>query len=413
MNQLVKIKYVRPALAQYQLDAMFNTCRFSCIEATSKAGKTVSAMAWLVEEALKLNNGYFWWFAPSYRQAKIPYERLKATLPSEIATPKDTELTITLSNGSVLRFMGADNSDLIYGFEANAAVVDEASRIREESWFAIKSLLVPTNGPARLIGNVAGTHNWFYQLCRKVESGLLPGYYYAKITCYDAIKAGIISAETIEDAKNTLPENVFRELYLAEASEDGSNPFGINAIRDASTYISEGIRYPRELSKLPPVCFGIDLGRSVDYTSITGLDQHGAMCYHDRFKLDWEITIKKILDCVGNIPTLVDSTGVGDSIAERLHRTRSNIEGFHFSSSSKQSIMENLALGLQNGQARIPYDGPTRPELEAYEFEYTRTGIRYVSRIHDDTVCSLALAWRSYSKPKNMYLLDLMMEDGI
>mgnify|MGYP003337455273 CR=1 FL=1 len=38
-------------------------------------------------------------------------------------------------------------------------------------------------------------------------------------------------------------------------------------------------------------------------------------------------------------------------------------------------------------------------ELEAFEYEYTRTGARYCAPegVHDDTVCSLALAVQKFS----------------
>ena len=37
-------------------------------------------------------------------------------------------------------------------------------------------------------------------------------------------------------------------------------------------------------------------------------------------------------------------------------------------------------------------------ELESFEYEYTRTGVRYSAPqgCHDDTVCALALAWKKH-----------------
>lgn len=55
---------------------------------------------------------------------------------------------------------------------------------------------------------------------------------YTKITALDAVNAGVLDEEEIEDARRTLPEAVYRELYLAEPSDDGGNPFGIVAIGD-------------------------------------------------------------------------------------------------------------------------------------------------------------------------------------
>jgi hypothetical protein len=56
--------------------------------------------------------------------------------------------------------------------------------------------------------------------------------------------------------------------------------------------------------------------------------------------------------------------------------------------------MEGLALAIQQRKVLFP-EGPIKDELENFEFEYTRTGVRYTAPegLHDDCVCALALAW--------------------
>ena len=96
----------------------------------------------------------------------------------------------------------------------------------------------------------------------------------------------------------------------------------------------------------------------------------------------------------GRTPTLVDSTGVGDPILERLQKAPgSRFEGYQFTGPSKQKLMEGLAVAIQRSEIVIP-DGPIRAELEEFEFEATRTGVRYSAPpgFHDDCVCALALA---------------------
>jgi hypothetical protein len=94
------------------------------------------------------------------------------------------------------------------------------------------------------------------------------------------------------------------------------------------------------------------------------------------------------------VPALVDSTGVGDPIVEALQRRERGVyEGFKFSATSKQQIMEGLAMALQRRALAI-YDPVLLSELESFEYEYTRTGCRYEAPagFHDDGVCALALA---------------------
>lgn len=378
------IAYTRPPMTGYQKEIMDCPERFACVEASTKSGKTACMIVWLLEQALncKANQSVFW-VAPIYLQSKIAFDRMRAQITERnFFKVNETRLTLTLPTGAIIEFKSGDNPDSLYGNDCYAAVLDEASRMREESWIAIRSTLTATQGKCKLIGNVKGKKNFFYRMAQKAKAGE-PNYFYKKITAYDAVHENILTSDEIEQAKRDLPEAVFKELYLAEASEDGSNPFGIQHIRQCT--------FP--LSTMPAMCYGIDLAKSVDYTVVIGLDIHGSVCYLDRFQTDWRTTIQTIL-ALPNKPTKIDSTGVGDPIVEEVQRSRANVIGFKFSATSKQQIMEGLALAIQGHKISFP-EGIIKDELENFEYEYTRTGVRYTapSGLHDDTVCSLALAW--------------------
>jgi hypothetical protein len=395
--------YNRPWLAPYQLAALFGPTRYAIIEASTKVGKTAGAMVWLAEQAMQGHAPYnYWWVAPIRDQAKVVFRRLKHSLPKAIYQANETELTITLLNGAVLWFKGADHPDALYGDDVHAAVIDEATRVKEEAWHAVRSTLTATEGPIRIIGNVKGRRNWAYHLARRAEAGA-PNMAYTKLICHDAVEAGFLSAAEVEDARQQLPDAIFRELYLAEPSDDAGNPFGLKAIRDAIA----------PLSHKPPVAWGWDLAKSVDWTVGIGLDASGCVCRVDRFQRSWEDAIAAIVEATGSAPALVDSTGVGDAILEALQmrgRDRGSIfEGFKFTTTSKQQLMEGLAIAIQQQQIHFP-SGVIVNELEAFEYEYTRTGVRYAtpSGFHDDAVCALALARAAMSR----FATRPSLEDG-
>jgi hypothetical protein len=388
-KQTKQIHYQRPQLANYQLDAIFNDSRYGIIEASTKSGKTAACLVWIIEQALQGKSGQdFWWIAPVYGQAKIAFRRLKAGLPREAFQANESELTLTLINGSRIACKTAEKPDNLFGEDVFAAVFDEASRAREEAWHALRSTLTATRGKVRIIGNVKGRKNWAFKLARKAESGE-PGMSYAKITAYDAIDAGILDEDEIEDARRTLPLAIFEELYLAEPSNDEGNPFGLIAIRDCIA----------PMSNQRPVCFGLDLAKSVDWTCLIGIDAKRKVCVFERFQKSWLDTTETIRRIVGNVPCLTDSTGVGDSILESLQKDRRNFEGFKFTSPSKQQLMESLALAIQKQEIGFP-EGVIVNELESFEYLYTRTGVKYSapSGMHDDAVCALALA--NFHKPR-------------
>ena len=395
---MANIEYTRPFIYEYQKAILNSEARFTVTEASTKTGKTASHIIWLLEQALKCKeNQSVWWVAPVRGQAEIAFNRMKAQINDKaFFKANETKLTLTLPTGSKIQFKSAEKPDNLYGDDVYAAVFDEFTRAREEAWFALRSTLTATKGKCKFIGNVKGKKNWGYRMAQKAKQGE-QNFEYFKITAYDAAKEGLLEVEEIEQAKRDLPDSVFKELYLAEASEDGSNPFGIQFIRQCI--------YPP--SNLPAVCYGIDLANSIDYAVIIGVDQHRQVCHFDRFnKGGWRNVIQKIAT-LPKVPKKIDSTGVGDPIVEEIRLTDPAATGFKFNPTTKQQLMEGLAIAFQKREIAIPGDingvsetlqvgDPMniQSECESFTYEHTRTGVRYTAPegLHDDCVCALALA---------------------
>jgi phage FluMu gp28-like protein len=394
------LDYQRPYLYPKQAAAIFDSRRYSFIEASTKAGKTSGCIVWITERAIHGQEGWnYWWIAPVSGQADIAFRRCLRSIPQEMRSENVTLKTITLLNGAVIWFKSADKPDSLYGEDVYAAVMDEASRTKEDAWFAVRSTLTFTKGPIRIIGNVKGRRNWFYNLARKAERGEEANFGYHKITAIDAVAAHVLEAEEVEDAKKVLPEAVFKELYLAEPSDDQGNPFGLKAIAACVSKIQS------VQPGVVPVVHGVDFAKSQDWTVDIGLDEHGRTCKFIRMQIGWEAQYPILHASLGTTPTLADSTGVGDPVVERLQKKPgAQVEGYKFSSQSKQLLMEGLAIAIQSGEVSFPdapdgvlphdHPGHIRRELEQFEYEYTRTGVRYSapSGFHDDCVMALALA---------------------
>jgi phage FluMu gp28-like protein len=380
----MQINYQRPFLTTYQQAILDAPERYTITAAATKCGKTASHIIWIFEQALQLkDNQSVWWIAPVYQQAEIAFRRMKSQVSEkDFFISNESKLTLILPNGARIEFKSGEKPDNLYGDDVYAAVVDEASRMREESWYALRTTLTATKGKCKMIGNVKGKKNWFYKLGERARLGE-DDYKFFKITAYDAAKEGILDIEEIEQAKRDLPEFVFKELYLAEPGDDNSNPFGLDNIRKCYAPLSTGI----------PIAFGIDLAKYTDWTVITGLDNMNRVCYTERFQGDWMQTKQKIINVVGRIPAHIDATGVGDPIVEDLQRILPNIKGFKYTSQSKQQLMEGLVMEIQQHSIFFPEE-PYGFELENFEYEYTRTGVKYSapSGMHDDAVNSIALA---------------------
>jgi hypothetical protein len=403
-SKILAGKFRRPYMYPKQEDAVFCEERFSFTEASTKSGKTVACIAWLFEKSVELGGeGHnFWWVAPSRVQATDAYERMKKGLPRRIYRKNDTAHKVMLINGSVIWFKTGEEPDLLYGPDVYACVMDEASRMREEAWVAIQSTLSSTNGPVRCIGNVKGKKNWFYRLARRAQAGE-PNMHYGKMTCADAIAAGIMETQVVEEARANMPESFFRELYFAEAADDEGNPFGSDNIRACLG----------PMSTKPPIAWGWDVARTADYTVGIGLDEDCKVSEFRRWRgVPWLAQARRVRMLSGSVPALVDSTGVGDPFLEMLWKTEggqivmNNFEGVKLSVESKQMLVEGLVGAVQSHSVTFP-DGPIAIEMDSFEYQYPESAaarsrglVLYAAPegMYDDCVIALALARKKWSE---------------
>ena len=377
--------------------------RFKLIEASTKAGKSVGALLWICDMMGPYGVGGrdrdFTWLSPVYSQARVMYRRAIAAFRDAkwIAHKNDSEMTITNVLGSRLTFKSAERPDSIFGNDAFAIVYDESTRMTEAAFFAGRSTLtatssIPGGGQGVLIGNVQGRRNWFYQLCRRAELGADEDLSYSKLTAYDAVIGGIITEAEIESARKMLPDQVFRELYLAEPSEDQGNPFGFEYIRKCTI---------ESMSTKPVVAWGWDLGKSQDYTCGSGLDEDNNVAAYFRFKRNWAETkeIIEIESCEyeGSPDCVIDSSGVGDPLVEDLQRRYPQVEGFKFTTTSKQQLMTLLMSRIHRGEVGIPANTEIIQELNDFTYTTTRNHVFYeaMTGSHDDTVMALAMALKA------------------
>jgi hypothetical protein len=231
-----------------------------------------------------------------------------------------------------------------------------------------------------------------------------------RITAWDAVQAGVLDKVEIESARRDFhrlgQDDVFRQLYMAEALDDSSNPFGLKAIEDCFSLKGFSREYPQAA--------GVDLaGRGAvnlistrdtegrDFTAICLLDRAGNATFIDRFRKPHRETMQEIVRRVGRVQALVDSTGTGDALVEELQRRGDmRVLGYTFTERSRQDLLEGLALAIQDERIHLPDfkttdgRGSIRDELESFEYEYSSRGVRYQvpEGSHDDLTMALALA---------------------
>ena len=358
--------------------------RFRVLMCGRRWGKSLISRNISITEALAGRiTGYV---TPTYALAKVFFDDIAKIVSAEIATPNKSDLTFKFITGGEIRFFTGERLDNFRGLRLHNVIIDEAAYIPhlQDAWNnAIRPTLTDFQGKALFISTPRGK-DFFYQLYLRNAND----WQSFKYTTYD--NPYILRSE-IDEAKASLPKAAFEQEYLANPAENAANPFGIDFIRQNITTLSDK----------KPICYGIDLAKSYDYTVCIGLDIDGRVCYFDRWQSDWADTKRRISN-LEKVKKIIDATGVGDPIVEELQRDDYLIEGFKFTSTSKQQLMEGLVTSIQQGAIGYP-DGIIVDELSIFEYLYTANGVKYSAPngMHDDAVCALALANKIFIKSKS------------
>jgi hypothetical protein len=99
-------------------------------------GKTYLCIARLVAWAISKPGSLNWYVTANYRMAKqIAWRQLKTMVPSDICIKRnESELSVELSNGSIIALKGAENADSLRGVSLSTLVIDEAAYVKQDAW---------------------------------------------------------------------------------------------------------------------------------------------------------------------------------------------------------------------------------------------------------------------------------------
>lgn len=341
--------------------------------------------------------GLHWIIAPSYRQVKaICWRRLKFILRVDPDWQyNEQELSAEHPKiGTRLELKGADNEDSLRGSGLKSAGLDECANMKSNVWpEIIRPMLADSRGPAIFI-STPKAKNWFYDLYMKglnKEKDWGSWRYPTAVNQY-------INADEIAQMKKDMSERLYRQEILAEFLEDEAGVF-------------QGIRSCMVGSYQAPVVgrfyvMGVDLGKAEDFSVLIVMDAlTREVVAFERFnEIRWteqKLRIQRLAHRYNNALVVIDSTGIGDPIAEDLQNANISLyyegekPGYKFTNDSKLRLIEQLVLAIEQRLITFPNEEVLVEELRQFTYEFTNNGrILYSAPEgkHDDCVISLALA---------------------
>jgi hypothetical protein len=152
--------------------------------------------------------------SPSLRQSSELFRKFLSYM--EILEPRpareeDTKLSLRLDNGSrVVSLPGSEGT--IRGYSSvTLMVIDEAARVEDDLYFAVKPMLAVSNGRMMALSTPFGKRGWFF---KEWEDGL--SWARHRIT---ALECPRISKEFLDEERRSMPRAWFNAEYMCEFTE--------------------------------------------------------------------------------------------------------------------------------------------------------------------------------------------------
>ena len=166
-----------------------------------------------------------WYAAPTFKQAKrVFWRRLKQAIPPSwrATKPNETECSITLKSGHILRIVGLDAYDNLRGSGLFFVLIDEWADCTYEAWEEVLRPMLSTcrytvndieyvGGHALRIGTPKG-FNHCYDTYLDGQEGREPDH---RSWLYTSLQGGNVPAEEIEVARRKMDPRTFRQEYEA------------------------------------------------------------------------------------------------------------------------------------------------------------------------------------------------------
>jgi len=379
----------------YQLEILQAPQRFKIAVIHRRAGKSKTALNQQISRAL-YKKGVYYYFLPTYRQAKsVIWDALiKEHIPLEVIDKiNDSELAVYYKNGSIQRFAGCEDVDKHRGINPIDVVFDEYSEMPEQIWTAIiQPVLRENHGTATFIFTPKGkNHSW--KLIQMARDNPVEWF----VTIKSTKETGVFAESELAEIRRNTPQALYEQEYLCSFIEGAGQYF--RRIRQNA--------YPKDTPLTPDGEYqlGVDLAKYQDWTVLTPFNLNLFVAYpQERFnQVDWNLQKARIEAMArrhNDALVWPDATGVGDPVVEDLKARGlriggENQEGFKFTETSRQNLLNNLALLLEQDKIKIPDDEGLVAELEAFRYELSERGkikVTVPDGMTDDRVMSLALS---------------------
>ncbi|KCZ73477.1 Terminase-like family [Candidatus Methanoperedens nitroreducens] len=199
---------------------LLNCCR--------QSGKSSTAGILALHRALFYPGSLILLVSPSLRQSSELFRKVQdalSKLEQQPSLQEDNKLSLTLENRSRIVSLPSTEAT-IRGFSGAALIIeDEAARVGDELYFAVRPMLAVSGGKLILMSTPFGKRGHFFREWTEGQA-----WERIKITAHDCPR---ISAEFLQEEKAAMPDFFYQSEYLGSFTETVDQVFTYEQVQNA------------------------------------------------------------------------------------------------------------------------------------------------------------------------------------
>ena len=214
----------------WQEQVLNSDARRMLLLCSRQSGKSTTCAGLAVHQAL-YDPGLVLLIAPAQRQSSELFRKVHEfyrALPDVPRIVQESAMRLELANGSrIIALPGTEGT--IRGYSgAKTVIVDEASRVDNALFAAVRPMLATTNGRFVALTTPYGKRGWFYDAWTQGE-----GWERTMVTAHDCPR---IDPEWLAEERRLQGDWAFRQEYLCEFVDTDEQFFASDLIEAALTH---------------------------------------------------------------------------------------------------------------------------------------------------------------------------------
>ena len=406
-KHLVELK--GPKLFRWQSDVLTSlfanwTGSIHTIKSKRQVGKSILLENILLKTAIEKKSSDSYVVSPTNAQASKIFNEIYTAIKNTpvYRSHNSSTLIITFSNSSHIYFKSAEQRENLRGYTVTGILcIDEAAYISDDVISDILPWVDANRAPVVFTSTPVGRQGMFYEFYKEGQEDNQYKYFAYDWSTYDT--SALLSEERKEFYRRKLPKQKYITDILGEFLDGESSVFGeYGDVMQRNISINEG----------GAIYFGIDWGSGVggDDTAICIMNSRRQMIdiihFNDKDETQTINEVIRLAKLYQPLKITVETNSIGRVFFGLLDKAlksnglRIQLKGFNTSNTTKEQIINELQVAIQNKDIVLKDDVELQTQLSMYEMKLSSAGRRTYnakSGYHDDMIIATAICLHSIS----------------